>query len=114
MLLPRFLRWMFIKMIKILYYDRIDVFEGTDVNKTCASKDCDICHYWSFLNYSFKFQPNVCNRWDNLLMMLLNLSDIAILNIKSSNYSCVISLISKNEAINLLRNADLTKKSEAL
>ena len=49
-------------MIKILYYDRIDVFEGTDVNKTCASKDCDICHYWSFLNYSFKFQPNVCNR----------------------------------------------------
>ena len=47
-------------------------------------------------------------------MMLLNLSDIAILNIKSSNYSCVISLISKNEAINLLRNADLTKKSEAL
>ena len=114
MLLPRFLRWMFIKMIKILYYDRIDVFEGTDVNKTCASKDCDICHYWSFLNYSFKFQPNVCNRSDNLLMMLLNLSDIAILNIKGSNYSCVISLISKNEAINLLRNADLTKKSEAL
>ena len=47
-------------------------------------------------------------------MMLLNLSDIAILNIKGSNYSCVISSISKNEAINLLRNADLTKKSEAL
>ena len=27
------------------YYDRIDVSEGIDVNKTSASKECDICHY---------------------------------------------------------------------
>ena len=30
--------------IKILYYDRIDISEGLDVNKTNESKDCDICH----------------------------------------------------------------------
>ena len=36
----------------MLYFDRIDVSEGTDVNKTSASKECDICHYWYFLNYS--------------------------------------------------------------
>ena len=41
----------------------------------------------------------------------MNLSDIAILNIKGSDYHCVISLISKNEAINLMQNADLTKKT---
>ena len=29
----------------MLYFDRIDVFEGTDVNKTSASKECDICYY---------------------------------------------------------------------
>ena len=46
--------------------------------------------------------------------MSVNLSDIAILNNKVSDYRFIISLISKNEAINLLRNADLTKKSEAL
>ena len=34
-----------------------------------------------FLNYSLKFQPNVCSRCDDLLMMSVNLSDIAILNI---------------------------------
>ena len=45
----------------MLYYGRIDVYEGTDVNKTSASKECDVCHYWYFLNFSFKFQPNVCN-----------------------------------------------------
>ena len=27
------------------YYDRIDVSEGIDVNKTSASKECDIYHY---------------------------------------------------------------------
>ena len=62
----------------MLYYDRIDVSEGTDANKTIASKECAICHYWYFLNYNFKFQPNVCCRCHHLLMMSINLSDIAI------------------------------------
>ena len=40
----------------------------------------------------------------------MNLSDIAILNVQGSGYGCIITLISKNEAINLLQNADLTEK----
>ena len=39
----------------MLYYNRIDVSEGIDVNETSASKQCDICHYWYFLNYSLSF-----------------------------------------------------------
>ena len=70
----------------MLHYDRIDVSEEIDVNKTFASKECDVYHYWYFLHYSFKFQ---------LLMMSINLSDIAILNIKGSYYRCIISLIRK-------------------
>ena len=46
--------------------------------------------------------------------MSLNLSDIAILNIKGSDYHHIIVLISKNETINLLKNADLTEKSGTL
>ena len=42
----------------MLYCDRIDVSEGNDINKTSASKTYDI---WYFLNYSFRFQPNVYN-----------------------------------------------------
>ena len=86
----------------MLYLDRIDISKRIDVNKTSASKECDICHYWYFLNYSFKFQPNVCNRHHDLIMMSMNLSDIAILNINGSDYRCIISLIRKNEAIDLL------------
>ena len=42
--------------------------------------------------------------------MYMSLKDIAILNIKGSDYHCIISLISKNEAITLTQNTDLTKK----
>ena len=60
----------------MLYYDRIDDFEGSDVNKASASKECDICCCWCFLNYSFKFQPNVCNRCHDLLIMSISSSNI--------------------------------------
>ena len=98
----------------MLYFDRIDVCKGIDVNKTSASKECDICHYWYFLNYIFKFKPNVSNRCHDLLMTSMNLRDIAILNIKGFDYRCIISLISKNEAINLMQNSDLTGKGGTL
>ena len=74
----------------------------------------DICHYWYFLNHNFKFQPNVCNRCHDLSMVSINLSDIALLNIKGSDYCCIVSLISKNEPINLIQNTDLTEKNETL
>ena len=40
-------KWMFL-YLKMLYYDRIDVSERIDDNKTSASKECDDCHYWYF------------------------------------------------------------------
>ena len=90
---------MSISSIKMICYDRIDLSEGIDVNRTSALKECDVCHYWYFLNYSFKFQLNVRNRCHNSLMMYINLSDIGILSLKCSDYRCIISLISKNDAI---------------
>ena len=47
-------------------------------------------------------------------MISTNLSDIAILNIKGSGYHCIISLISKNEAIKVMQNVNLTEKSGIL
>ena len=42
----------------------------------------------------------------------MNLSNIAILNIKGSDNCCIISLSSKNEAIKLMQNTDFTEKVE--
>ena len=44
----------------------------------------------------------------------MNLSDIAILNIKGPDNCCIIRFISKNETINLMQNADLMEKSGTL
>ena len=83
--------------IKMIYFHRIDASEGIDVNKTSTSKEFDIYHYWYFLNKGFKFQSNICNRCHGLLMMSMNLSDSAILNIKGCHYGCIITGISKGE-----------------
>ena len=91
---------------------RIDVSQVININKASASEACNICHYWYFSNFSFKFQPIVCSKCQDLLMMSMNLCDIAILNIKGFTYRCIISLLRKNEAINLMQNVDLTKKTE--
>ena len=45
----------------MLKYDRIDVSEGIDINKTNASKECDICHYWYFKDICFKYEPYLYN-----------------------------------------------------
>ena len=65
------------KNIKMLYYDRIDVSERIDIIKTSASKECDTCYYWHFFNKGFKFQTYVWNGCHDLLMISMNLSNIA-------------------------------------
>ena len=96
----------------LLYYDRIDAPAGTDSNKISESKKCNICHYWYFLDKGFTFQPNVCNRCHNLFRISMNLTDFAILNIKRPDYCCIISGISKSEAVNLMQNTNLIRKGE--
>ena len=47
-------------------------------------------------------------------MVSMNLRNIGILNIEGSDFSCIISLINKHEAIKLLQSADLTGKTATL
>ena len=40
----------------MLQYEKIDISEGIDVNKTSASKESELCHYWFFKDVGFKFE----------------------------------------------------------
>ena len=42
------------------------------------------------------------------MMMSMNLSNIAILNIRGADCCCIISGISKSEAVNLMQNTNFT------
>ena len=80
-----------------MYYNRIDISEGTDVNKTNESNEFDVFQYWYFLDKSFKFQPDVCNRYDDFLMVPINLWDIAISNIQDVGYCCINTKLAKTK-----------------
>ena len=45
----------------MLEYNRIDISEGIDINKTDASKECKICHYWYFKDIGLNYEPYLCN-----------------------------------------------------
>ena len=47
--------------LQMLEYDRIDISEEIDTNKTNASKECDVCHYWYFKDIGYKYEPYFCN-----------------------------------------------------
>ena len=67
-----------------------------------------------FLGKGIKFQQGVCNGCHDILMIPINLSNIHVLNIHNADYCCIISGTSKIEAINLMQNIGLTKKSGIL
>ena len=66
----------------MLKYDRTDISEGIDVNKTTASKECDICHYWYFKDIGFKYEPYLCNGCNELMQKAMSFNDVTIVNVK--------------------------------
>ena len=68
----------------MLQYQKIDILEGIDINKTSASKEREVCHYWFFKDVGFKFEEHVCNKCHDLLTITYSLKDTAILNAKGN------------------------------
>ena len=83
----------------MLWYQKIHALEGIDVNKTSASKECELYHYWLFKNAGFKFEDHACNKCHNLLTMAHSLKNIAMLSTKGANFRFLLMGINKNEAL---------------
>ena len=66
----------------MLEYNRIDISEGIDVNKTCLSKECDICYYWYFKNIGFKYEKYLCNGCHYLMQKAMSLIILLLFIIK--------------------------------
>ena len=70
----------------MLEYDRIDISEEIDTNKTSKSKECDICHYWYFLNKNVTYESHLCNGCHDLMQKAMNFNDVAKVSIKGNDY----------------------------
>ena len=89
----------------MLRYQKIDISEGIDINKTNASKECEVCHNWFFKDIGFKFKEHVCNKCHDSLTMAYSLKNIAILSAKGASFRCILMGISKNEGLKRLDNS---------
>ena len=98
----------------MLEYNRIDISEGIDVNKTNLSKKCDICHYWYFKNIGFIYEPYLCNGCHDLMQKAMSFDNVAIVYVKGSAYSIYFLYMSKDDAINLMNGSNLVDKRGAL
>ena len=94
----------------MLEYDRIDISEGIDVNKTSALKECDICHYWYLKDIGFKYEPYLCNRCHDLMQKAMSFNNVAIVYVKGSAYRINFWCMSKDDAINIMNGSNLVDK----
>ena len=93
----------------LLRYERIDISERIDKNKTSLSRECLLCHYWYFKDLEFKFKSNICIEC-NIGCNLSETNNIAILNIKGVDYRCALQAIGKNKAVSILNHSVLGDK----
>ena len=98
----------------MLEYDRIDISEGIDVNKTNLSKECDICHYWYFKDIGFKYEPYIWNGCHDLMEKAMSFKNIAIVYVKGSAYRIHFWHMRKDDAINIMSNSNLIDKMSVL
>ena len=100
--------------MEILEYDRIDVSEGIDVNKTSASKECRICHFWYFKDIDFKYESYLCNECHNLMQKAISFNDVAIVYVKGSAYRIRFWYMSKNDAVSIKNSSNFVDKKGLL
>ena len=70
---------------KMLEFDKINISEGIDVNKTNESKKCMLCRYWYFLNKNFSYGPFLCDGCYNIMQKSINFENIDVVHIKKAH-----------------------------
>ena len=95
----------------MLEYDRIDILERIDTNKTNISKERDICHYWYFKDIGYKYETYLCNGCHGLMQKTMNFNEVAIVSMKGNDYRIHFLYISKDDAINIMIIPNLNEET---
>ena len=91
-------------------YDRINILEGIDVDKTNESRECKFCHYWYFLNKNFSYGPYTCDGCYDIVQRSTDFKNIAVVHIKKTAYRIYFQHISKHKAKKTMNKFDLVCK----
>ena len=92
-----------------------DVNEGIDANKNkLVSKECWICGYWYFINKNFNYQKYLCNGCHDMSLKANSMHNLAIGYNNGNAYRINDVFMSKNDALNLIKNVVIINKKGIL
>ena len=94
----------------MLEYDKIDISEAIDTNKTNALKDVIFVIIGILKILVLSMRPYLCKGCHDLMQKALNFNDFAIVSDKGSNYRIHFWYMSKDDAINIMKNSKLNEK----
>ena len=77
----------------MLKYDKIDISEGIDVDKTNKSRECMFFHYWHYLNKNFSYGLFTCDGCYNIVQKSTDFKNIAIVRVKKSAYRIYLKIL---------------------
>ena len=99
----------------MLEYDRIDLNEDIDFSKNILfSKKCTVCKYWYFINKNFNYQRYVCDGCHDMSLKAISMHNVAIGYNDGIPYRINFIFMSKNDALNLIKNALIIDKKGIL
>ena len=94
----------------MLEYDRIDISEGIDVNKSSNSRECSLCHFWYLIEKNFNYQKYLCNGCHDNSMKAVSIKNLAIIYSKENAYRVNFVFMTINGATKLINSSNLNNK----
>ena len=88
----------------MLKYDKIDITEGIDLDKTNKSKECMFCHYWYYLNKNFTYGPLTCDSCYNIVQRSADFKNIVIVYVKKVHTEFILKTL-----VNIKQKKIMTK-----
>ena len=87
-------------------YDRIDIFEGIDINK-CeeTSRKCSLCKFYYFLDKNFNHGPYLCDGCYDMFMKAIGMQNLTIINHNGNYYRVIFVFMTKKDVYNSIKNA---------
>ena len=99
----------------MIEYGRIGVAEGIDLTKNkLFSRECWLYGYYYFLDNNFNYEKHLCNGCHDMSMKANSMHNLAIAYNNGSAYRINFVFMSKNDALNLMKNALIIDKRGVL
>ena len=77
-------------------------------------QECNICHYWYFLDKNFNYEKYLCNGCHDLMQKAMSFNNVAIVSIKGNAYRIYFWYMTKHDAFSLMTNSNLKEKNGVL